>query len=234
MGKGYLAVAGFPMHVNIVANGNNIHYLANLVSLACMQDNSVVLDVPSFKQGLFPYDGKDPVWENDTYDDGDKQDLWCGTTMGECACAETSATMVMRYNNIDKLWWNQEIDPSSTNSYFNQFSKYNGSYYQSYGYSNGNVNWDAVSYLSADSETVFSNQPKLGLPKREDYNFDKVRAYIDGGTPVILKVKYYTKDNDGNDVVNYHWVVVRAMILIMKILLLMILSMLIKLLAILI
>jgi hypothetical protein len=112
IGKGYLVVTGSWLYSDFLIDldNDNRDYYLNLFALGCdksWQDNSVVLEVPSFKQGLLPYDNSDPYWENQTYDDGNNLDLWCdtdknGAKMYECACALTSASMVMNYHNVTK------------------------------------------------------------------------------------------------------------------------------------
>ena len=67
-----------------------------MFALACRDDENV-LDVPSFKQGLPPYDSFDPIWEHDIYDDGIRQRLWCGVNMAQCGCATSTASMVLSY-----------------------------------------------------------------------------------------------------------------------------------------
>lgn len=193
VGDGYLIVVGDTLYSNFfMQDVDNFNYYMNLFALGCGDQDftlyeKITLETPSFKQGLFEYDGLDPIWENEIYDHGDQQNLWCGQTMAECACALTSATMVIRYNNIDKLWYNEDIDPKSVNSYFKQFSKLKGDHYESYGFSDGNILWSAVSGLTADSNTVHGT-PKLDLPKREDFNLEKIKQYIDEGIPVIQQV----------------------------------------------
>ncbi len=207
IGEGYLVVTGSFMYADtlLLFDNDNENYFLNLFALGCGEQDfgkyeKVVLDVPSFKQGLPEYDGLDPVWENVIYDHGDQQDLWCGQTMAECACALTSATMVIRHNGIDRLWYNADIDPDSVNGYFNQFSKFTDSHYESYGFSSGNVLWAAVSGLTADANVVHQT-PKLDQPVREDFDIEKIKQHIDAGIPVIQQV---------SGSFGTHWVVIKG------------------------
>jgi len=203
IGNGYLAVASSPLHVNILARNSNIRYFANLVSLGCKEkSNSVVLDVPSFKQGLFPYDGESPLWENLIYDDGDNLDLWCDVngdyaSMAECACALTSASMVMKYFGVEKSPGGQDLNPAILNLYAEEVFP-NGGFH---GFVNGNFRWDYVGNFSAVANDSFPTQPKIEQPVREDFNVERVKELIDEGKPIILKVlgKWGT-----------HWIVVKG------------------------
>ncbi|KKQ73816.1 MAG: hypothetical protein US96_C0051G0009, partial [Candidatus Woesebacteria bacterium GW2011_GWB1_38_5b] len=198
IGKGYLVVTGSFLYTNFLlqTDTDNLRYYLNLFALGCgnaLGPKAKVLDVPSFKQGLWQYDDSIPSWEGETYDDGDKQKLFCdinnnGASIAECGCALTSATMIMRYNEVDKLGSGTEITPKTVNDYFKNWSVWTGEYYKSYGFVNGDINWQAVSNLTSDSNVVFSNQPKLDQPKRENYSLDKIKQYIDNGTPVIQQV----------------------------------------------
>jgi hypothetical protein len=205
-GKGYLSVAGTQLHVNILSTLSNQKYFSNLVAMGCNKDNSKVLDVPSFKQGIKAYDGVEPVWENSIYDDGDKQSLWCdsnnnGATMAECGCALTSATMVMKYFGVDKTPNGSDVSPGSVNEYFKQNSRLVGSSYNSFGFVGGNINWHAVDNVTALANRVFPTQTKLDQPTREDFNLGRVKQYIDEGIPVILKVTGKW---------GIHWVVIKG------------------------
>lgn len=184
VGNGYLAVAGSPLHVNVLAVGSNIAYFSNLVALGCKDDNSVVLDVPSFKQN-------DVVWANDVYDDAVNDTPRCGETMAECACALTSATMVAKYFGVERAPDASSISPQIINDYFK---------IDSLGFSESNFRWGYLGNFSEDAnEALLGDQPKLEQPVRLDYDLGDIKALIQGGKPVILKV------NGGA-----HWVVVKG------------------------
>ncbi|OGM32008.1 hypothetical protein A2803_02870 [Candidatus Woesebacteria bacterium RIFCSPHIGHO2_01_FULL_44_21] len=192
IGSGYLAVASSPLHVNVLAQGNNIRYFSNLVAIGCKDDNSIVLPVPSFKQGLEPYDGIDPVWEKQIYDDALNTLPNCGQTMADCACALTSATMVMRYFDVNLAPDASSINPEIINNFF----KVN-----SVGFIGPNFRWSYAGNFSAEanSSLIGGGQTKLEQPVRLDYDLEDIKALIQGEKPVILKV------NDGS-----HWVVVKG------------------------
>ncbi|KKQ73778.1 MAG: hypothetical protein US96_C0053G0009, partial [Candidatus Woesebacteria bacterium GW2011_GWB1_38_5b] len=109
----YLVVTGNFLCTNFLlqTDPDNLRYYLNLFALGCgdaLGPDAKVLDVPSFKQGLWQYDDSIPSWEGEIYDDGDKQKLFCdtnnnGASIAECGCALTSASMVMRKFNVDKL-----------------------------------------------------------------------------------------------------------------------------------
>lgn len=194
--KGYLVVVGDTLYGNTpMQDADNQNYYLNLFALGCdksWQDNSVVLDVPSFKQGLVPYDDSNPVWESEIYDDALSTLPNCGQTMADCACALTSATMVMKYFGVDLAPDASTITPEIINNFF----KVN-----SVGFSGPNFRWSHVGNFSAEANNslIGGSQPKLEQPVRLDYDLEDIKALVDGGKPVILKV------NGGS-----HWVVVKG------------------------
>ena len=207
-GAGYLSVTGATIYRDRFLGGTNMNYFLNLFALGCNRESMKILDVPSFKQGLFPYNNNSPAWEGEVYDDGDKQTLDCGDSMAECACALTSATMVAKYNGISLDADKVSVDPGTANIYFNKGSTQvgNTSVYRSFGYYNGSVRWNRLSdyswlaYFNNKDDGVI--QPKLELPNIESYDLTKVKSYIDQEVPVILKV---TKPG-----FPVHWVVVKG------------------------
>lgn len=201
-GNGYIAISGGPLHVNILATTNNKNYFGNLVSLACNRhsDNSIVLDVPSFKQGLAPYDGQEPYWEDTTYDNGGQLDLWCddngdGAKMYECACALTSASMVANYYGLTKTPLGIDLNPGYLNVHAEEIL-YSGGYS---GFDGGNFRWSFLGNFSSYVHQIYPDQQKIEQPVRENFSVERVKQLIDGGRPVILKV------NGGS-----HWVVVKG------------------------
>lgn len=200
IGNGYLVVASSPLYINsFISQADNTKYYLNMFAYACDKklNNAIVLDVPSMKQGVYPYDNQDPLWESLIYDDADNLDLSCGTTMAQCGCALSSATMVMKYHGVEKTLGGDDINPGLINL-FARGSIYNGTYL---GFSYGNFRWEYASNFSAQANKIYVNQPKVDLPTREDYSLEKIEQYIDAGSPVILKVL---------GVFGQHWVVVKG------------------------
>lgn len=200
IGKGYLVVTGSWLYSDFLLDRykNNETYFLNLFALGCdksWQDNSVVLDVPSLKQGIVPYDNNRPVWEADEYDHGNSNDLWCGSTMAECGCALTSATMVMLHHGVLRLPGHFPVGPRYVNFAAKEPLPNGGES----GFYQGNVRWSYFSNLSAFSHIAYEEQSKLEQPVRENYSFGRVKELIDEGVPVILRV------NNGS-----HWVVVKG------------------------
>lgn len=205
VGKGLVSITGSTIYRNIfIGDVDNRNYFLNLFALGCKTETvpEKVLSVPSFKQGLSPYDGLDPVWENAFYDDGNRQTLWCGMTIGACGCAMTSTAMIMAYNNVLVDPLGNTINPHTVNNYFGRDSKKVNDYYVSWGYSYGNVLWTRVGNLTALANRVYPSQPKLDQAVIENYDSVKLKAYLDLGIPVILKVK--------NQRGGTHWVVVKG------------------------
>lgn len=217
IGGGYLVVTGEAMYTTpLIGDTDNRHYYLNLFSLPCRddwrveeEDNAVVLDVPSFKQGIKEYDDFEPVWEGQEYDNGNNLILDCdtngdGATIAECGCALTSAAMVAKYHGVNLAPDSSEVSPETLNFYMRQGLDLLGSK----GFYNGNVNWYAVSNFSASANKSLKerfgdehNQPKLELPVREGFNVDRIKELIDNNKPVIVKV-------DGTN--GEHWVVVKG------------------------
>lgn len=207
IGKGYLVVSTTTIFQNFVMDDpDNVEFFLNLFSLGCRDDwrsNAVVLDVPSFKQGIYPYDDDDPFWEDHIYDSGNEIELDCDDdtlgiadgTIGECGCAMTSAAMVMKYHGIDRLGI-VETNPLVLDMVLKEFFD-PGLGQRFHGYTGGLVRWNAISNISAANHQQNNEFPKLDLPVREDYSYERVVELIDNDIPIILKV-------DGGA----HWVTV--------------------------
>jgi len=204
--SGYLIATGESIYrrnnvIPYILDDDNRNYFLNMFALAC-RDDEHILDVPSFKQGLPPYDSFDPVWEHDIYDAGDKQRLWCGVNMAECGCATSTASMVLSYYGVKLSSTGDFVNPGTLNDFFSSGDIMSKNRYISWGYSYGDFRWSRVDDFSSLASIVNHDQPRLGLPIREDYNPDRLRDYIDQEIPVILKVR-----NTGGGI---HWVVVKG------------------------
>lgn len=211
IGNGYLIATGSPFFTNgaIIDNGNSLLYFLNMFALGCGEQDfgkydKVVLDVPSFKQGIFPYDDIDPYWESYTYDHGDYYDLLCdtnkdGATMAECACAVTSATMVMNKHGVTVAPDGETpVWPGVVNAYASGIIPGQDNGYS--GYSFGNFIWSYAENFSAISAN-YNNNNKVITKLREEFNTDRIKELIDQGIPVIQKVvgKF-----------GIHWVVIKG------------------------
>ena len=203
VGQGYLAVSGSPLHANVVALGSNIRYFANLVALGCKNDSSIVLPVPSFKQGLPEYDGVDPIWENLVYDHGDALALSdCNrngdiATIAECGCALTSAAMVMKYHGIESAPNGFTFNPAFLNLFANETLPDGVS---TKGFFGGSFNWDYAESFSA-AAAAYNDSKKVEKASREDFDVGRIKELIDAGQPVIVKVAGRW---------GVHWVVVKG------------------------
>ena len=198
VGKGYLIVSGTGMFVKnpFIADDDIENYYLNLFALGCGEQDfgkyeKVVLPVPSFKQGLVPYDGTDPYWENNIYNDGASLDLWCdgngdGASMAECACALTSASMVMNYHGVERSPGGVfPQNPAYLNFFANElFPDLNGG---EKGFFGGSFNWHYAENFSADS-AEFNDNKKVEFASRENFSADRVKELIDEDKPVIVNV----------------------------------------------
>lgn len=164
--------------------GHSLYWVAAKVYYTLPEPAEVVLDVPSFKQ-------TDPAWDDDIYDNALNNSPRCGETMADCACALTSATMVMKYFGVNRTPNADEINPQTINDYF----KIN-----SVGFDSANFRWGYLGNFSSDAnKALFGGQPKLKQPVRANYDLDLAKILIDNNKPIILRV------NNGS-----HWVVVKG------------------------
>ncbi|MEK7559212.1 MAG: C39 family peptidase [Patescibacteria group bacterium] len=148
---------------------------------------SFFLNVPLLKQGIFPFNDNDPVWEGDEYDHGNSQSLWCGTTIASCGCAATSIAMVLRYYNIVNPVEGTVTTPSAVNDYFNQNTQCGINGCVSLGYSFGDVRWTAVNNYSAEAHKNYGTQ-KIIYDGGGSYDVSIVTQDINDSEPVILGV----------------------------------------------
>jgi len=150
--------------------------------------NGKVLNVPSFKQGLYPFDSIDPVWENDIYDSSNIQTLWCGSALYQCGCAMTSASMVLSFFGINFDFDGNPVNPQSLNNFFAKDPIEKNGIVTSWGYYYGDFRWNRLDDYTALANRIYPEQTKLDQPIIEDYSFEKLKSYIDQNLPVILKV----------------------------------------------
>lgn len=197
IGKGYLVATGEPLFTNGYKemDNDNFVYFLNLFAMGCdksWQDNSVVLDVPSFKQN-------DPQWADEIYDDALVTSPFCGQTMAQCGCALTSATMVAKYHKMNMAPGGVFVNPSIINSFANGALVYPPPYTPlEKGFVEANFRWHFLQNLSADAAS-FNDQKKVQVKLREDYSLERIKELIDDGLPVVLQVS-------GD--YGIHWVVV--------------------------
>ncbi len=142
-------------------------------------DEGVKLEVPLLKQS-------DDRWADTTYDHGDKQNLFCGSTIKDCGCVLTSLAMVLQYHGVTKLQGGELLDPDSLNDYFNKGTSCTDDGCVSKGYVFGNVRWNAVNQLSKFAHDVYSS-PKVQFSGVHGYSVEKVSEEISHKNPVILK-----------------------------------------------
>lgn len=148
---------------------------------------SGTLNVPLLKQGIFPFNDNAPTWEDNEYDHGNSQSLWCGTTIANCGCAATSIAMILSYYNIVNPVDGAVTTPSTVNDYFNQNTQCGRNGCISLGYSFGNVRWMAVNNYAAEAHRNYGTQ-KIIYNGGGDYNSSVVTQDIVDSRPVILGV----------------------------------------------
>ncbi|HXH22838.1 MAG TPA: C39 family peptidase [Dehalococcoidia bacterium] len=128
----------------------------------------------------------DPVWGNQEYDHGAKQDVGCGRTIAECGCAMTSVATVLRLFNVVNTPEGAGLNPSSLNGWFNQNAQLTTSGWVSQGYQYGNVVWTAVNNLTAALPA--ENAKPLRYKGWGNGSEAEVRSELEAGRPVILEV----------------------------------------------
>lgn len=175
-GNGYLSVAGEPIYMDDY-NPENIKYFLNWIGYAC--NGSASLNVISMKQ-------TDAQWANLECDSATSQTLLCGTTIGQCGCAMTSAAMVLNYFGVDKDPSGRPTTPETLNNYLSQRPQCDQSGCISYGYKYGGVRWNAIAEYSAAANKAFGTQ-KIVLTRASAYDPTATRADIEAGNPVILQ-----------------------------------------------
>ncbi len=135
-------------------------------------DTNINLNVPLIKQD-------DPAWSNKLYDSANK---WSPKNpfVGTWGCAITSATMVFKFNGLNKLPDGKDLNPDSLNSWLNS---------QKDGYiGNGLVNWLALARLSKQSVLInnITGFDALQFTKRSPGSLDDVKADLSDNIPDIL------------------------------------------------
>lgn len=136
-------------------------------------EDEVGLPVPLLKQ-------TDLLWTNDIYDSAS---LWAPSnpTIGRWGCAITSAAMVLKYHNINKLPDGSALNPSSLNSYLISTP---GGYKRT-----GATNWEKIAAMTKAAKSVnpeFSYDALKYL--KGDNDLHKLEADIENNIPNILEV----------------------------------------------
>ena len=141
----------------------------------------IILNVPMFKQ-------TDLNWSGHEYDSGNSQSLWCGQTIGDCGCALSSVSMILKYFGIDKDLDGNPTNPSTVNNYFKKNTKCNTEGCVSLGYRFGNLWWASVGNYSADSYSKYGTQKIIFQGYDNYYDYNQVSDEIYNNRPVSLKV----------------------------------------------
>lgn len=158
----------------------------NVKATTLDHDDEQGLNVPLLKQ-------TDPPWADDIYDSAN---LWWPSdpSISRWGCAVTSATMVLKYHNIDKLPDGNEVTPGTLNSYLSSSDGY---------LRNGSTYWPVIAdmtYLAKSQNPDFEHealQIKWGSNNQEQLKDD-----ISNNIPDILEL-----DMGGG---NQHFVVARG------------------------
>lgn len=181
-GSGYLSVTGDAMYSNYYAglDGDNMNYFLNLFASACKSSGGKQLNVPLFKQ-------TDAIWGGLEYDNGNSQNLVCGSTISECGCVTSSVAMLLKYYGVDKAPDGRPTTPQTVNDYFRQNVNCNNSGCNSNGYKYGAVRWSAIGEYSADANKVFGTQ-KIIYNGPQGYDSTNLANQINADKPVILRV----------------------------------------------
>jgi hypothetical protein len=132
---------------------------------------------------------KDARWGSAVYAKADNPVDECGTTIGQCGCAMTSATNVLRLFGQLTMPDGQPVTPKAVNDFFNQGAKRVGGTWVSLGYFNNNVDWFAINTLSMEIEKAHPGARRIEfVPTWGNGSVEEMKNELRQGRPVILQL----------------------------------------------
>lgn len=169
---------------------NTIALMAKDVSGLC-QSASIYVDIKTPKREnyrlLVPLIKQSNIsWFNKTYAGGSRDNMYCGTHIGECGCATTSLAMLLNFHGVTKDLEGNKITPDTLNEYLVRNQSCNEHGCVSDGYVYGDVVWGAIHKYTKLANDRFKS-PKVMFVGGGPYNKEQVRADIIDNKPVILK-----------------------------------------------
>lgn len=121
---------------------------------------------------------KDPEWAVKEYDSANSiGPFFCGTTIGGCGCAITSAAMVLNYHGATKA----PDGPTTTPSSLNNWLKANN------GYAFGAIKWNSVAAYSVKANENFGTQKIRFAGTGAANNFTLLDTDLSNSKPTILE-----------------------------------------------
>ncbi len=127
-----------------------------------------------------------PLWANIEYDHGSGTDIGCGSTIGQCGCAMTSAASLLMHYGVTQGPDGTPTTPQSLNDWFKLDTRQTAAGPISQGYVYGGVNWLAVADYSKLAAGKF-NTPSLTYAGNLSANLGGLKSELDNGRPVVLE-----------------------------------------------
>lgn len=127
--------------------------------------------VPYFSQ-------KDPQWTSKEYDHGNSiGPFFCGTTIGGCGCAITSAAMLLKYHGATKSPDGAETNPDTLNTWLRN----------NHGYTFGALKWNSIAAYSVKANQNYQTQKIRFVGVGSGNNYSLLDNELSGNKPTILE-----------------------------------------------
>ena len=175
----YLHTGENVIAIKVVDSFGGCQSLAVMLEVVGYLETHVELSVPTIKQ-------TDPQWTSVMYSGGAKNNLECGSTIGECGCVISSIAMLMKYYGVEKDPYGNATSPASLNKYFQENEQCSDNGCLSKGYAYGYVVWPAVNMYALEAHDRYQSQ-KIIWDGLSEYDSPTVNDDIKNSRPVILK-----------------------------------------------
>lgn len=126
------------------------------------------------------YTQLDPNWGSQIYDHANSiGPFFCGSTIGECGCAVTSAVMLLTSYQVYNSPGGEITNPQVLDTWLKN---------RPHGYVYGGINWLEVAKYAYEANKVYDS-PKIDFKGTIDFaDFETLRTDLDSQKPVILQV----------------------------------------------
>ena len=141
--------------------------------------SGATVNIGNFHGPSFPYLSQlDPAWKDLTYDHASTSNpFFCGTTIGGCGCAITSAAMLLNYYGVSRTPSGNPTNPQTLNDWLNQ----------NQGYAFGALKWNSVAAYSVRVNENFGTQKIRFVGVGSGNDFDTLNTDLANSKPEILE-----------------------------------------------
>ncbi len=150
------------------------------------------IEIGAIKKPSFPYVSQlNPIWASNEYDHAAQiGPFFCGSTIGGCGCAITSAAMLLKFHSATKSPTGEDTSPDSLNTWLKNNN----------GYAFGALKWNSVAAYSVKANQNFGTQKIRFMGTSTANDFATLDLDLSANKPQILQepghfIAAYAKQN---------------------------------------